>query len=200
MRCQVSIWRWSPRFGICLSKSSAAARWTTYGAYDVLSAVEGWDRPCQCASSVSPRHVTRPMPVIQTSRASAMGEDLHRERNFLCNLFHRATKRWVREFDETECELGVTYRLSRELDIRLGDREAGAVVHELCRNVENLSGGHERPQLRFLYGGEKGHAGELVHGNEQPPRRLRHRLDQQHAGHQRMPGEMTFKNRGCGRD
>src|SRR5947209_17262322 len=147
MRCQVSIWRWSPRFGICLSKSSVTARCTTYGAYDVVSAVEGWESPCQCASSVSPRHVTRPTPVIQTSRASAMGDGLHGERDFFCDLFHRGTKRWVRKFDETERKLGVAHRLSRALDLRLGDREAGTVMHQLGRNVENLSGHHERPQL-----------------------------------------------------
>src|SRR4029078_3916425 len=65
---------------------------------------------------------------------------------------------------------------------------------------KRLTWRHEGAQLRFLYGGEKTHAGKLVHGDQEPAGSLRHRLNQQHAGHQRMTREMALEDRGRCRD
>src|SRR5665213_3264469 len=77
MRCQASIWRWSPFLGICASKLMAASGCTTKGANIVVSAA-GWPAIsfCQCACGPSPRQEMMPMPVIQASRASAIGTGL----------------------------------------------------------------------------------------------------------------------------
>ena len=90
--------------------------------------------------------------------------------------------------------------LPSHLMLGLRHREARAVMHEARRHGEHLSGRHEGAQLCFLHGGEERHAGELVHGDQQPAGGLRHRLDQQDAGHQRMAGKVPFEDRGCGRD
>src|SRR5262249_33883859 len=52
----------------------------------------------------------------------------------------------------------------------------------------------EGAQLRLLDGGEERHALELGGGQHEPARRLRHRLDQQHARHQGMAGKMPFED------
>src|SRR5947207_14228132 len=124
MRCQVSIWRWSPFLGICLSKSTVTARCTTYGANDVVSAVDGSLRRCQWASRLSPRQVRRPMPVIHTSRGSAMGKRLHGKLDFGRDLLHAGAERRIREFNKPECQFRVADPLALALDVCLGHREA----------------------------------------------------------------------------
>src|SRR5436309_8271215 len=155
------MWRWSPFFGICLSKSSATPRCTTYGAYAVVSAVEGRERPSQCASMPSPRLLTIPMPVIQTSRASAMGEHFHGERDLRGDILHAGAERRVRKFDQAECELGAAHRLALTADLRLRDGEARTVVHQLRRGRKLLAGGDEGAQFRLLHRGKERHAGEF---------------------------------------
>ena len=102
----------------------------------------------------------------------------------------------IGEFDQTECQLGVAHRLALALDLGLGDGEARTVVNQLRRDRKHLSGRHEGAQLRLLHGGEERHAGELVHRDQEPAGGLRHRLDQEHAGHQRMTREMALEDRG----
>ena len=52
----------------------------------------------------------------------------------------------------------------------------------------------------LLKRGEERHAGELGEADDEPAGGLRHRLHQQHAGHQRVAREMTLEDRGAGRD
>src|SRR5581483_3414165 len=121
MRCQGSIWRWSPFFGICRSSSSGTIRCTMYGAKDVASAAGGAAfSPCQCASIPSPRQETRPMPVIRLSRASDMRQGLHRKGDFGGELFHVGPKVRIGEFDDTEGELRAGDELALVTDLGLG--------------------------------------------------------------------------------
>src|ERR1700726_2113583 len=118
MRCQASIWRWSPFLGICLSRSSAAIGWMTKGAQVTASAGPGAAlRPCQCACGPSPRLETMPTPVIQASRAvsaavSPIGQRLHREGERGRGLFHVLAEFLVREFNDTERDFSVASELA----------------------------------------------------------------------------------------
>ena len=57
-----------------------------------------------------------------------------------------------------------------------------------------LSGRDEGAELGFLERGEERHAGELGGGDDQPAGGLRHRLDQKHAGHQRIAREVSLED------
>src|SRR6476661_4284453 len=121
----------------------------TYGANAAVSAVDGLARPSQCASMPSPRQLTIPMPVIQTSRASTMGEHFHGERDLRGDIFHAGAERGIGKLDQAESQLGTAHRLSLTLDVGLGDRITRAVVDELCRDRKRLSWRDESAQLRF---------------------------------------------------
>src|SRR5215471_1997443 len=197
MRCHGSICRWSPFFGICLSKSIAASGCTTNGANDSASITRLFSaKPCQCASSPSPRHDTMPMPVIQASRgASAIRQRFHRKSDPFRHLFHGGAQSRVGERHDAERELRLAGQLSVDGDRRFRHGEARSLVQHLGVDREQLAGNYEGAQLRLLDGGEERHALELGGGQHEPARGLRHRLDQQHARHQRMPGEMPFEDR-----
>src|SRR5580693_8744680 len=114
MRCQASIWRWSPFLGICLSRSSAAIGWMTKGAQVTASAGPGAAlRACQCACGPSPRLDTMPTPVIQVSAAvSTIGRQFHREGERGRGLLHVVAEFLVRKFNDTERDLGVAAELA----------------------------------------------------------------------------------------
>src|SRR5216683_1563884 len=98
-------------------------------------------KPCQWASSPSPRQDTMPIPVIHASR--------------------RVSAMWDRQ---------------------------------------QLAGNDEGSQLRLLDGGEEWHPLEFRRRDDEPARRLRHRLDEQHARHQGMTGKVALEDRALVRD
>src|SRR5205807_1969490 len=124
--------RWSPFFGICLSKSTDASGWTTKGANAVASAC-GFPavKRCQCVSVPSPRHDTRPTPVIQASRgASAMAGDSVRKFEPARGALHVRAELVVRERHGSKLDLGIADRLSVGFDARAGHRVARPLVHQ----------------------------------------------------------------------
>ena len=84
--------------------------------------------------------------------------------------------------------------------IRRRRRRSPSPRAQLGRERERLPGRDERSQLRFLERGEERHARELGHRDHEPAGGLRHRLDQQHARHQRIAGEVAFEDGRCGRN
>src|SRR6185503_11589847 len=165
MRCQSSIWRWSPFFGICASKFSGASGCTTKGA-NVVASAPGCDAMnfCQCASAPSPRQETMPIPVIQASRgASAIRQRLAaRQADRLGALAHLDRESRIGKFGHAERDGGVANGLAVAGDARLGHCVAGAFVHHFCFGDEFLSGTDEGAQLGLLYGRQEWHALELM--------------------------------------
>src|SRR5689334_21043766 len=202
MRCHGSICRWSPFFGICLSKSIAASGCTMNGGNDSASITGLFsENPCQCASGPSPRQDTMPIPVIQASRgASAIRLRFHRKTDPRRHLFHGGAQARIGERHDAQRQLGLASRLAGDRDRGLRHGEAGPFVQHRGGDREQLARNHEGAQLRLLDGGEECHALELGGGQHEPARGLRHRLDQQHARHQRVAGKMSFEDRAFLRD
>src|SRR3984957_4491551 len=196
MRCHGSICRWSPFFGICLSKSIGASGWTMNGAKRSVSMARLFSaKPCQCGSSPSPRQETMPMPVIQAARGlSTMGERLHGETDARRHLLHVGAQARVGERHDAQGELGIAGCLAADRDRGLGDGEPGAIVQQRGGDRQKLARNDEGAQLCLLDGGEERHPLELGRRDDEPARGLRHRLDQQHARHQRMAGKMPFED------
>src|SRR5574340_525529 len=165
MRCQGSIWRWSPFFGICKSKFTGASGCTTNGANVTVSAA-GFPSFsfCQCASGPSPRLDTIPMPVIHASRAaSAIGQRLVvREANRSRTSAHFGGKARIGEFGNAEGYRRITHRFSIAGDARVGHGKTGAIMCELRLRSELLSRCDEGAQLRILDSRQKRHAPEIV--------------------------------------
>src|SRR3984957_1798150 len=138
MRCQASIWRWSPFFGICASKFTGASGWTMYGAKVFSSTLTRRSLSAfQFASSPSPSEVARPMPVIQTSAdpgfedfVSVMGRGLLRKADTLGLGIHVYAQIRTGEGDVAEGEGRVAPQLAVYPDLNLGDRVSGAVVNQ----------------------------------------------------------------------
>src|SRR6516225_3698568 len=156
-------------------------------------------KPCQCASAPSPRQDTIPIPVIQTSRGtSPMSDRLDRELEDLRHLLHAGAEVGAGEFHQPKCDLGVADQLAFAADVGPCDGKARALVHELARQCELLTGGNEGSQLGFFDSREEWHARELGNRDEQPTRGLRHGFNEENAGHQRMAGKVSLKDGGCG--
>src|ERR1043166_4574331 len=132
MRCHSSIWRWSPRLGICLSKSTGPSGWITKGAI-VWSSAAGFASIslCQCASGPSPRQGRMPMPVIQASRLpSAMARNFEWVGKLTRPGFDVRAELRVWERHRAEADLGFAHRFAVAGEPRFGDGEAGALVHQ----------------------------------------------------------------------
>src|SRR5579885_1154007 len=156
---------------------------------------------CQCASGPSPSEETMPMPVIHTSRApSAIGERLHWETDAFGGFAHALVHLGTRERHDAESECRVADRLAHGRNACIGDGVAGALVLKFCGDRQRLARSDETAEFRFLDRGQKWHPFETRRGHYQPARALRHCLDQQHAGHQRIAGEVPFENRAGGRN
>src|SRR5262245_39762403 len=160
MRCQSSICRWSPFFGIWLSNSTGASGWTRYGANRVASAL---GRPSmsrfQCASGPSPRHETMPIPVIRTLRAaSAIGARLGRELDPVRPFFHAGAELVAGKLHHLEGDVGAADLFFVDRDARLGHRISRAFMNELGGERQQLSGRHEGAQLGILDGGPERHS------------------------------------------
>src|SRR5229473_7309896 len=125
MRCQASIWRWSPFLGICVSRFTGAKGWTTYGAKLFSSTLMRRALSAsQCASSPSPSEVARPMPVIQTSTGpeladfvSVMADGLLRKADALGHGFHVPAQIRVGEGDVTERDRRVASQFAADGDL-----------------------------------------------------------------------------------
>src|SRR5665213_2073856 len=201
MRCQASICRWSPFFGICVSKLIGAIGCTTKGAKVAVSATG-----CaaisffQCASGPSPKLETMPMPVIQASRgASAIGGCFRVQPESDGCFAHIGRHRRIGEIENAESDGRVADRLAGPFDFRVCDGKTGTVVHELRGDRKTLSGFDEGAQFGFLDRGQERHAPKLVHGDHQPAGGLRHCFNQQYTRHQGIAGEMPFEDRIFGR-
>src|SRR5262245_14045382 len=131
-------------------------RWMTKGGNAVVSACGLPElRPCQCASSPSPRQETMPMPVMKASRpASAMDGSLDRQSDFLGDSLHAGAKFTFGKVDHAERDLGVADRLAVAFDLGLGHGEAGSLVDQLRRYGERLARCDEGAELGLLDAGE----------------------------------------------
>jgi hypothetical protein len=88
----------------------------------------------------------------------------------------------------------VASKLAADLHPRFGHRITGAFVKDVGVDGQQFAGGDEAAHLGFLDGGQKRHALEFHQAEQQPAAGLRHRFDQQHAGHQRVAREMPLEN------
>src|SRR5262249_49058865 len=161
MRCHSSIWRWSPRLGLCLSKSIGPARCTTYGpiVFVCVPGVPSISR-CHCAARPSPRQERMPMPVIQAWR-SAMARDRERKGELARPGFDVRAELIVGERRRAEPDLGLAYRLALAGEPRLGDGETRALVHEGGFARERLARRDEPAQLEPVRADEERHAFEI---------------------------------------
>src|SRR5215216_3922144 len=151
---------------------------------------------CQCASGPSPRHETRPMPVTRTARAaSAIRRRLYGDLQTLAPFLHAGAELLIGKIRHLEGDLRVADGFAVDRDASRRHGIARAFVHQLGGNRQELPRRHEGAQLGFLDGGEKRHALEARNRDDEPTRGLRHGFDEQHAGHQRMAGKMTFEDR-----
>src|ERR1700682_2760640 len=202
MRCQASIWRWSPFFGICASKFTGASGWTMYGAKVFSSTLTRRSLSAfQFASSPSPSEVARPMPVIQTSAdpaledlISVMGDQFLRKSDALGHGVHVYAQIRVGEGDMRERDRGAGSQFAADGYLRGSDGKARTFVNDAGGYFQQLPGADETPHLGFLHRAEERHALEFGQRDQEPARGLRHRLDQQHAGHDRVARKVTFED------
>src|SRR4051812_41553741 len=99
----------------------------------------------QCASRPSPSEDTMPMPVIQTSLASAdfgsvMRHRLQREAEFVGHFVDVAAKRRVGEGDLAERQFGAALQLLVDASLGRGDRKARAFVLDPGFDRQQLTG------------------------------------------------------------
>src|ERR1700730_17204599 len=202
MRCQASIWRWSPFFGICASKFTGASGWTMDGAKVFSSTLTRRSLSAfQFASSPSPSEVARPMPVIQTSAdpaledlVSVMGDQFLRKSDALGHGIHEYAQIRMGEGDMAERDRGVAPELAADADLGGGNGKTRALVNDAGLYLQQLAGADKTPHLGFLDRAQERHALELHQRQQQPARRLRHRLDQQHARHDRVARKVALED------
>src|SRR5229473_4207680 len=155
MRCQASIWRWSPFLGICVSKFTGARGWTMYGAKPFSSTLMRRALSAsQCASSPSPSEVARPMPVIQTSVdpalgdfVSVIGDGLLREADTFGHDFHMSAQICIREGDVAERERCVAPQFAADADLRRGNGKTRTFMHDAGIDFQRFPGGNKSPHL-----------------------------------------------------
>src|SRR6478752_9639269 len=154
----------------------------------------------QFASSPSPSEVARPMPVIQTSvdpgwagLASVMGNGLLGKADALGHGFHVSAQIRIREWNMAERDGRVALQLAADPYLRLGHRIARALVKHVGVDRQQFPRGHEAAHLGFLDRGEERHALEFHQREQQPTRGLRHRFNEQDAGHDRIAREMSLE-------
>ena len=135
------------------------------------------------------------MPVMRTSRrrishrrAPPSGKPI---RAAVC--FHGGAE-FVGKRHDAERQFGVASRFAVDLDRSLGDGIAGAVMDQFSGDSRLVPGATNARSLASLTAARNGMRSKLFIADDQPARCLRHRLDQQHARHQRMAGEVAFEN------
>ena len=85
-------------------------------------------------------------------------------------------------------------------DFGFGDGKPGTFVNDAGFDLQQFAGADEAAHLGFLDRAEKRHPFEIHQRDQQPAGGLRHRLDQQHAGHDRIAREMSLEDGAMGRN
>ena len=146
MRCHVSICRWSPRLGICLSRSSGASGCTTNGGK--LSriqhrgeAVQGL--PVRVRPGAKARDDADPgdqgVALMRHSGVPA-GHELRRQTDAAGGFQHRCPQGFVRERDDTIADFGFRHFLPVRGNAGLDHRVAGPVVQQVGLDLQRLAG------------------------------------------------------------
>ncbi len=145
------------------------------------------------------------MPVIQTSTGpefddviSAMSHQFLRKSDALGHRVHVSAQIGVWEGDMREGEGRAASQFAADADLRGGHGESGAFVNDAGIDSEQFSGADETAHLGFLDCAQKRHALEFRQRDQEPARRLSHRLDQQDTRHDRVAGKVTFEDRAFG--
>ena len=102
----------------------------------------------------------------------------------------RMWKRHVAERDRR-----IALQLAIDADLRVGNGIARPFVNDAGLDRQQLARRDKAAHLGFLDRGQKRHALELHQRDQQPARGLRHRLDEQDAGHDGVSGEMSLEDR-----
>ena len=131
---------------------------------------------------------------------SVMGDGLLRKADAFGHRVHVHAQFRIREGDDTERDGGVASQFAADADLGGRNRIARTFVNDARLYHELVAGADETSHLGFLDRGQERHALELVQGDQEPAGGLRHGLDQQHAGHQRIAGEMSLEDGRFGRD
>ena len=141
------------------------------------------------------------MPVIQTSVdpgcegfASVMSDGLLWKADALGHGIHVSAQIRIREGNVAERDRRVALQLAADPYLRFGHRITRAFVKDVGVDRQQFPGGHEAAHLGFLDRGEKRHALEFHQREQQPTRGLRHRFDQQDAGHDWIAREMPLED------
>src|SRR6266550_9625840 len=155
----------------------------------------------QFASSPSPSEVARPMPVIQTSVdpgaecfTSVMSNGLLGKADALGHGFHVSAQIRIREGNMAERDGRVALKLAADTYLGLGHRITRALVQDVGVDRQYFSRRHKAAHFGFLDRGEKRHALEFHQREQQPTRGLRHRFNQQDAGHDWIAREMPLED------
>src|SRR5215475_8536804 len=93
-----------------------------------------------------------------------------------------------------EGDRGIAPKLAGDLYLRVGDCIAGPFMDNLGLDGEQFARCNEAAHFGFLDRRQKRHSLELHKRKQEPTGGLRHRLDQQHTGHDRVAGEMPLEN------
>src|SRR3569623_5206 len=125
---------------------------------------------------------------------------LRRKADLLRHLLHMAAQIRIGKRCVAEGEDRVALHLAIDADFGVRNGEAGAVVYDVRVHGQRFARSDEVAHLAFLDGSEKWHAFELQQRDQQPARSLGHGLDQQHARHQRIAGEVALEDRALLRD